>query len=1755
MSRVVDERIAEMRFDNKDFEENVAQSMSTLDKLKNALNFSNAGKAFDGITKAAEGVSFGGIGEAIDNVSSKFSALEIAGITALMNITNKAVDAGAQMVKSLTIDQITTGFSKYADKTTAVQTIMSATKQDFEDEAEQMEYVNEQLEKLNWFTDETSYNFVDMVSNIGKFTNAGINLEDAVTSMQGVATWAAISGANAQQASRAMYNLAQATGVGYMQLIDWKSIENANMATLEFKEMAIQAGVAMGTLKKVGGQIVAVSNGAEVTAQNFASTLSSSKWFTTDVLNSVLNLYGGFTNILNEAYNETGMETFSLLSYTEDYANGLLDLQKIEEETGISSERLKEIFEQLSDPTYDLGRRAFRAAQETKTFAEVIDYTKDAVSSGWMTTFEIIFGDYKEAKEMWSDLTEVFYELFVKSGEARNNILRTWKELGGRTSMLEAISNAYGAIVKVVDTVKDAFHDVFPVKSWKERGQALYDFTEKVRVFTEKLMMSEETAEKLKTVVTPIFEFLKNIIDTLKGAGNFVKNSIIPSLIVILGSLKNIIGPLGQVFNTLRNLVKYAFEPLMKVPVDIFHKFASGLRKISIDSIGISKKISDWLSGFNSTLQTSEKLHNVLETIRGVVSAISEGLVQFFDLRAVIDKFKRAASDGAIVGVLAVIRREIKIIWDTIVNVIKEITGINISNGIIGKIADGISSALGKIKDAFNNLRGVDTSGVDKIRQDTEEKLGPIATIFNGLKKVFSGIWNFLGKLSPLFSAAGSAIGSALGLIGEKISKIDPSKILGLMNGGILVGLGLGIKKLIDLIKNLKEDKGTIFGLLNDIKEKLGSITDVLDSARGALESWQQNLKAGTLLKIAAAVGVITASILVLSEIDPEKLGTALAAVTVEFAELMASMQVFSKITSKIDTRSMKAAGLVMIELSVAVLILSAAVKSLSSLSWEELAKGLAGVGVLCTELALTLKNLNLWKLGISKGLGLILFATSIRILSSSVKSLSELGWEELLKGLLGVGALLTGLSLFMNNTKVFKMGVLKAAAIVIFAASLKVLASAVKQMSELKWEELAKGLVGVGALLVALSLFMNSTKTFKIGVLKATGILIFAASLKVLASVVKQMSELKWEEMLKGLVGISALMLELVAFMGLMEAMGTSGVKMIAVSLGILILGAALEVISDVMAKFGGMKWEDIARGLIMLAGSLVIISVAMNLMKGTIGGALALLIVSTSLQVLNGVLQSFASMTWSEILKSMVGLAGVFVIVGAAGLVLAPIVPIILLLGVALLTLGTGIGLISASLALFAVSLAIFNTVTTAGIATMVFALKSFLLGIVEFVGEAAFTIAEAIVNVIKAFFLMFREIIPDFVETVVTIIDWVLKSLAEHGPSIVNSVVALLELLLDVLIRILPEFNLFVLNAIVGLLELLAEKQAPLIQAGIDLIISLIDGLSEGLVNNAPRIRDSLWNFADSLLGTVLTFFGIDKLAKGSESSKFTDIGKSLIDGLIGGIKKKINEAINAVKELGEKVIGKVKGIFGINSPSKVFEGLGLNLTEGFSLGIGDGEGGVLNTVKSFASNIIGTTDDELGKSKFDLGNLIGFSTDSLTLPDASSLTESLDFSSLTNGEDLLAGFTDSLGSIEGMDVTPTFDDADLLSDFGNVVGEIEDTPITPTVTPVLDLADFTAWLHGTQDDYQLSANLGISEATQSNVNGLVEIQNEIKTLNRDVTDYLARFREDFTYLINNTNKLKVIMDTGALVGSLVGPMDDALGERSMLAGRGV
>lgn len=384
MSTTIDEKVVEMRFDNRDFESNVKTSLSTIEKLKNSLNLLGSSKALSEIDTASKKVNFSVLSNSIDTVKAKFSAFDVIAMRALSNLTDSAMRAGKKFVSSLSIDQVSSGWDKYGQKVEGVQTIMAATGKNITE-------VNRVLEKLNWYTDETSYNFTDMVSSIGKFTSAGIDLDDSVSAMEGIANWAASAGVSATKASGAFYNISQAIGTGSMKLQDWKSIENLNMNTQKFKQACIDAAVELGTLKKVSNDLYKTSsNSKDVSVANFNEQLSTG-WLSSDVLMSVLKRYGEYTDAVYE----------------------------ISDSYDTCSEAMKHVSEQ----GMELSAESFKMAQEAKTLDDAIGSVKDAVSSGWMTTFEIIFGNYEEAKSLWTDLANAMYDLFATPINDRNEIL------------------------------------------------------------------------------------------------------------------------------------------------------------------------------------------------------------------------------------------------------------------------------------------------------------------------------------------------------------------------------------------------------------------------------------------------------------------------------------------------------------------------------------------------------------------------------------------------------------------------------------------------------------------------------------------------------------------------------------------------------------------------------------------------------------------------------------------------------------------------------------------------------------------------------------------------------------------------------------------------------------------------------------------------------------------------------------------------------------------------------------------------------------------------------------------------------------------------------------------------------------------------------------------------------------------------------------------------------------------------------------
>ena len=374
MSNEIDKRVVQMEFDNKRFESNAATTMSTLEKLKQKLNFTGAAKGLETVGEAAKRVDVSGLGSAVETVQAKFSALQVVGVTALMNITNSAVNAGKQMIKSLSVDQITAGWSKYGQKTSSVQTIMNAT-------GKSIDEVNKYLEKLMWFSDETSYGFTDMTSALGQMTSSGGDIEKLIPLITGVANATAYAGKGASEFSRVMYNLNQSYGAGYLQLMDWKSVELAGVGSKQLKQTIIDTAVQLGKIKE-----------GQVTIGNFAETLKD-KWADTEVMEVAFGKFGEFSDAVHAMVQSGEVDTAA------------------------------EAISKLSSKYDELGVKAFTSAQEAKTFTEAIEATKDAVSSGWMKTFEIVFGNYEEAKVTWTKLANNLWDVFASGSESRNNIL------------------------------------------------------------------------------------------------------------------------------------------------------------------------------------------------------------------------------------------------------------------------------------------------------------------------------------------------------------------------------------------------------------------------------------------------------------------------------------------------------------------------------------------------------------------------------------------------------------------------------------------------------------------------------------------------------------------------------------------------------------------------------------------------------------------------------------------------------------------------------------------------------------------------------------------------------------------------------------------------------------------------------------------------------------------------------------------------------------------------------------------------------------------------------------------------------------------------------------------------------------------------------------------------------------------------------------------------------------------------------------
>lgn len=1379
MSTTIDERVVEMRFDNKQFESNVQTSLSTLDRLKKSLNLSGAAKGFDEIDSASKKVNMNGLANAVESVRLKFSALEVMAVTALANITNSALNAGKRIVSALTIDPIKTGFQEYETQIGAVQTILANTQH----EGTNLQQVNRALDELNTYADKTIYNFTEMTRNIGTFTAAGVNLQTSVDSIKGIANLAAVSGSTSQQASTAMYQLSQALAAGKVSLMDWNSVVNAGMGGKVFQDALVRTSELLGTGAKNAINMYG----------SFRESLTKGEWLTTEVLTETLKQFAG-------AYSEADL------------------IQQ-----GFSESQAKEIAQ--------MAKTAEEAATKVKTFTQLWDTLKESAQSGWTATWEILIGDFEEAKDLLSEVSETIGNVIGEAAQARNDLLSGglssgWKQLlnqgiadeaGYIESIQEVARKSGDAFDKMVadsdnfsdalkkglqegvissDTLSDAVHnlrDKMTGMSQEERKAAGYT--------SEMVEQIEKLDEGLKNGSVSMDEFTEKI---LKPSG---RENLIQSIWNAAKGLMSIIAPIKEAFRdifppmtseqlyafteALRNLtermklsettsenLKRAFKGLFAVldiikqaVTAVFNAVGSllgGVGDLGAGILGVTGTFGDWLVKLDEFIKQGDVFNKVLGTIVSVIKTVATAIRDF--VKVVAEKIAFPGFE-LFHSLLERLHARMSQIGDA-----------------VGGMKSSVSSAFEAMGDALANCQFMQL----------------LQAIWDAVKAIAGGIADAMGK-----------VGSSLI---DSIGNADFSGVIDLLNGISFGAIAVGITKFVGAIKEQLDSIGSI-------KE---SFIGILDSVRGCFEAYQSQLQAGTLLKIASAIAILVASLVALSLIDSAKLSAALGAITVLFADLMASMAVFNKISGQ-ATGVIKSTT-AMLAISTSVLILASALKKLGDLDAKQLATGLTGVVGLTATMIVASKSLSKGGPTIIKGASqMVVFAAAIKVLASACEDLSALDWEGLAKGLIGVGVLLAEVSLFMNTAKFSGQSITTATGIVILSGAIKILASACEDFAQMNWGEIGRGLTSIGIVLAEIVAFTRLTGNAQHVIATSAALIGIGAAMKILAAAVKDFSAMNWSELAVGLVGMAGALAAVTIAVNLMPK------NMIAIGTGLIAVSTALLIMASALENMGGMEWNEIAKGLVALGCSLGIMAVGLRAMTGTLSGSAAMLVAASALAILTPVLSILGAMSWTAIVKGLVSLAGAFTVIGVAGAVLTPLVPTILglsgalaLIGVAVLGVGAGLLAAGTGLSAIAVGFTALAAAGTAGATAVVASLTVIITGIADLIPAIVAKIGEAIVEFCKVIANSAGEIGNAVKEVVLTLVD----VLVECVPAIADGALKLIAGVLEALVQYTPQIVDSLFQFLIGVLEGIARNLPGLIQAAIDVLMAFFAGIVDAL-----------------------------------------------------------------------------------------------------------------------------------------------------------------------------------------------------------------------------------------------------------------------------------------------------------------------------------
>lgn len=963
MSKTIDQKVVEMQFDNKNFEKNVSKTMTTLDKLKNLLNFKKETKSLDELQRQADSIKFHGLANTVENLADKFTGLQTIGTVAMMRIANAAVDAGKNITKALTITPIITGFSEYETKINAIQTIMSNTRS----KGTTMDEVTKTLNELNLYADKTIYNFAEMTRNIGTFTAAGVGLKDAAAAIQGIANLAAASGSSSQQASVAMYQLSQALAAGSVKLMDWNSVVNAGMGGQLFqealKQTAREYGVSIDNIIKKNG--------------SFRNSLQEG-WLSADILNTTLKK---FTVEGAKEYTESMIASGK---YTKEQADALLkEAQSMED-----------------------------AATKVKTFTQLWSTLQESAQSGWAQTWEIIIGNFDEAKELLTKVSDVIGGILNESANARNEVLQGWKDLGGRSELIKAFENMFDAITNIIKPIHDAFRDIFPRKTSEE----LLSLTKKFEQFTSKLIIGEKTAEKLKNTFSGLFSVIKTAITIVK---TFVNAGL---------DLLELFLPLGDAVLTVTSSFGKWLEKTTKAVRDS-NTIANILNKL----VDVIKNVTEKINQFISDIL---KFDNVMKFFSGMFNFISK-------IGLAIGKFFGS------------------IIRNGDLNQVMKL----VNSGLISAALIKLQSVFKSFKGVADNAAGIleSVKGVlESYQKDIEAKT---------LIKIASAVAILVGSIWVLSSIDGAALVKGIGAMGlvmaelmlcfKVLTKMGEDKIYA-RSSLALVSLSLSLLILGSAIKKI----GSLsFGQMITGLIGLAGAMGVLTAAIYLLPDDGKTKK--------KTKGLITLSLsLLIMSVALKKIGSMdLLSIIKGLTTMLISLGVMAFILSKMNPEGALRKSISMLVLANSLIILAGSLKILGSMSWVEIGRGLTAIAGSLTILTIVM-NLLPKNGGIFKSIGLLGAVTSMIVLAGALKILATMNWEEIKRSLVSMGGALTILVVAMKILGSSIGGSLAGAgSLLIASAALIELAMGLKILASIKPDKMVKALLGLAAALTILGI------------------------------------------------------------------------------------------------------------------------------------------------------------------------------------------------------------------------------------------------------------------------------------------------------------------------------------------------------------------------------------------------------------------------------------------------------------------------------------------------------------------------------------------------------------------------------------------------------------------------------------------------------------------------------------------------------------